>query len=274
MGARNYATVEIGLETLADGGEPYNTDNVLYVPPVHSVGDSHSRLAIGYGRIVNRSGGTVLAGFAARLRTTRWRAGLLTGAGAYTADTGDAQDSGDDDFPLEVANDANSGFLVSAADRFNLLAIRVTTASVGGSPVRQIQYPVSGGTWETISNALIASPQGAWGLGVQLIWWLNPPDQVVLESGHIDSGEDALVGLHGIRLRATTAPTTTAAVAGSLSVMQAILANVSVADDATYEVNPSFSEHQFNCGADALCGIISDVSADQNLFHANVRVVG
>lgn len=278
-----YTTIERGIAVLADAGLPYQTTDALYVPPSMTILSRTStacRMALGYCRIVNRSGGTVLVGVAGRIDRTRWRAGQSSsptgplGVSTYTDDTADAQDSDDDDFPLETTG-ADTGFLVGSADPFNLLAVRVTTASVGGGAVRAIHYPTAAGTWAAITNPLVIVPNGVWATGARLIWWQRPPDQVLLASAHFASGTDArLAGLHGIRIHATT-PGTTAAVARSLSVFEAIQANVSLADDTAFEINPGGgSEFKLNGQHDALYGIISDVTAVQNVYHVNVRLLG
>lgn len=279
---RNYQTVERGLAVLADGGLPYQTTDALYVPPSMSIRGATftaCRLALGHCRIVNRSSATILAGFAGRIDRARWRAGQSSsitalGVSTYVDDTTDAQDSGDDDVPIETTV-AHNGLLVGSADPFNLLCLRLTTASVGAGAVRAIQYPTASGAWSTVSNPLIAVPQGVWATGARLIWWMRPPDQVVLTSDHFASGSDArLAGLHGIRIHATVAPST-AAVARSLSVFEAVLANVSLADDTLFEINPAgHSEIKLNGMCDALYGIISDVTDPQSICHANVRVLG
>mgnify|MGYP001587769693 FL=1 len=279
---RDYNTIERGIAVLADGGLPYQTTDALYVPPSMSILSRTStacRMALGYCRIVNRSGGTVLAGMAGRIDRTRWRAGQSSSTGlltvsTYTEDTTDAQDSDDDDFPVETTG-VHSGFLVGSADPFTLLCLRITTASVGGGAVREIQYPTAAGTWATLANPLIAVPQGVWATGARLIWWQRPADQVLLTAAHFVTGTDArLAGLHGIRIHLTTVGTT-AAVARSLSVFEAIQANVSLADDTAYEINPGGeSEFKFAGQHDALFGILSDVTAGQNLFHVNARLLG
>lgn len=279
---RNYQTVERGLAQLADQGLPYQTTDALYVPPSMSILGNTStecRLALGHCRIVNRSTVSIVAGFAGRIARSRWRAGRSSsitalGVSTYTDDTDDAQDSDDDDFPLETTV-AHNGILVGSADPFNLLCLRLTTASVGAGAVRGIQYPTASGTWTTLTNPLIAVPQGVWATGARLIWWMRPPDQVLLTSDHFASGSDTrLVGRYGIRIHATVAPTT-AAVARSLSLFEAVLANVSLADDTLFEINPAgHSEIKLNGMCDALYGIISDVTEPQSICHANVRVLG
>jgi hypothetical protein len=280
VSARNYTTVERGIGVLADGGTPYSDANLLWVPPRLNisglVGQDAKRFAFAFARITNRSGGAAIAGIGARVHRAYWQAGQLSAAGALTLDTVDAQSAANDDFPLEVATAGgnNSGFLVACADQFNLLAVRVTTAAVGAGAVRVIEYPVAGGTWATLSNPLVNVPQGSWAAGVALLWWFRPNNQAPLEAGHIASGDTSIVGKEGIRVRATTAPATTAAVAGSLSVCQVVMGNLSLADDTAFEMNPAWSEHQLNGRFDGMVGVLSNVGAIQSQFHVNARLLG
>lgn len=277
MGKQGYLTIERGLRALADGGTPYSDLDVVWAPPTMGILGAaiprNARLAMQYGRLVNRSGGAVIAAFGARLDRSRWVAGLVDDE-VFTDDTDDAQDSGDDDFPIEIAGDNDTGFFVAAYDEFNCIALRLTTAANGAGAARVIQVPTGTSSWTTLTNPIIDAPQGSAAAQVHLILWSTPPNQVRLAAGHLDAASQHLVGRHAARILSTTAPATTAGIAGSLSVIQAKEINISVADDAAYEINFGDGEMTFECGADAIVGIMSSVAAIQNPCLIKVRQIG
>lgn len=274
----DYIAVERGLSQLMDGGNPQSFSNVLWRPPTANMGVNTTilhRLALKQGRLQNRSGGTILCGFGARLSTQRWHAGQAQRVGAgytYTDDTDDAQDTGANDFALEVAGTAGSGFLVSALDRFNVICLDIGTASAGGSAVRRLMYSQAGGTWAAITNALVAPvTAGDWAAQETLVWFAAPPDWAVLEAGH---GTNVRVGEYGIAVESTTAPTATAGVADSMSVAQVVGALEGLTDNTEYVHRSDGSEHAFDCLADSLVAVVSSVAAVQSIATALVRCRG
>lgn len=265
----SWITVEKGLPKLMDGGIPDSNANVLWVPPTGGLKTIY-QLEISFAQIQNRSGTTSPVGIGARIDRTRWRAGQITGSTTYTDDTTDAQDSGANDFPLETLTD-NSGFLVASVDEFNVIDLLIGTASNGGAAVRTLSYSGPGG-WTGITNALVMPvTAGNWAAAETLIWFYRPPDWTVMTVALHGTGVP--VGMKGIRVLSTTAPSTTAGVATSLSIAQAINAIEGLADNVIYS-SPvgATGAHKFDCGADALVGIIGTANP-QNLFLANVRCV-
>lgn len=267
-----YRTIEKAISKLMDGGDPNSFSHVLYRPPTFSsnVGDILHRLAISYAQVQNRSGGTTPVGVGARLHKSRWKAGQWTDSSTtFTDDTVDAQDASGTDFPLETLT-ANDGFLVAALDLFSVICLNIVTASVGGTPVRTLEYSQAGGTWAAITNALVMPvTSGHYAAGEVLVWFTPPADWAPLEAGH---GTGVPIGLYAVRVRATTAPSTTAGVAHGMSLALAVGAVEGVADNVIYSSPYGRGEHTFDCMADALVGIIGTANA-QNVFNVNVRCV-
>lgn len=271
-----YETVRGGVAVLADQGVPSSQADALWVPPTLNMGGGATvmqKIALGHCSIINRSSATVAVGLAARIMREHWRAGQISDTNVYTDDTDDAQDTDNDDFPLEVAGGAEQGFLVASPEPFNLLCVRVTTASVGAGAERRIYVPTGTSTWTRVQNPIVAPPAGAWAAGAALIWWERVPSQVVLASGHV-SGDNRIIGWHAVKIVATIPPTT-AAVARSLSPFECVLLDTALTDNGRVELNPgNGSEHKFKVATDGLFGIISDVTDPQNVFMANVRLLG
>lgn len=259
-----YYTRERALLGKADAGDPTVTTRALFVGPSMSshINTVVARYAMGYGRVQNRSGVTAAAGFAARFARAFWVAGQVTATGAFTDDTTAAQDTTANDFALTAGADA--GFLVAAREPFTLLAIDVGTAEAG-TPTWVVEYSQAGGTWGTLTNLLSAPSFAA---GEQLIWWVMPPDWGGLEAGH---GAGVPVGLYGIRIRSTIAPTTLP-IADSLSVFEAVHAREGLQDNTVYEFNLSRSEHKFRAPADSFYAVVNDSTTVGSIATVEVRL--
>jgi hypothetical protein len=266
-----YRQIEKAHSVMVDGAMPYNYTKVLWRPPTHVRFPTLYRFGVGYAEILNRDAGATIVGVGARLDPSRWKAGQWTNATTiYTDDTADAQDADTGDFVLDDLTN-NNGFCVFGHDIFNLVALFISTVDVGGAPVRTLEYTQAGGVWGAISNALVMPATGAaWGANERVIAFLPPEDWAPAEAGH---GTNVPVGLYGIRVRSTTAPTTSGALARSLSVCQ-MLFGTSLGAGLIYSTpHGSQSEHVFECLADALVGFTS-VIHNQHRFTVNVRTLG
>ena len=124
---------------------------------------------------------------------------------AVTVDTADAQNVTANDFPLEVANAANSGCVFGAAQPFGAISIATTTNSAG-SPVRIVEY-WNGTAWTTIAAAgLLVAPPANWlTTAVEDLILFVPPIDWVKGAGGIAGADE---GTYNLRIRSTTAPTT------------------------------------------------------------------
>jgi hypothetical protein len=256
-----------------DGGKPYSFDGVLWRPPgIAAYGarlEEVYRFGLGFASIQNRTGNVIQCGVGGRVHKSEWVAGQWTHAGTvFTNDTVDAQNATVTDFPMETLT-ANDGFLVAARNPFNTLCIDVGTASAGTNPVRTMEYSLAGGTWQVLTNLLVAPiSSGHYAIGENLIVWGIPNDWAPLEAGH---GTGVPLGLYGARFRSTTAPGTTAAVANSLSVAKIIVAIEGLADNVIYEIKP-VGEEYLEGGYDSFVAMLSNKAAIQSMVHADVRV--
>ncbi|UOF78541.1 hypothetical protein [Caudoviricetes sp.] len=278
MGHRDFTYIERSIAQLADRGMPYLGGDALWAPPsmriLGAAVPSPQRLQVWEPRILNRSGASVIGGFAARLHTRMWTSGTWTAATGTVADnTGGAQNATDDDVPLETTT-ANDGYIVAAYERFNMLALRLTTASVGAGAVRVVEYSQAGGSWATLSNPIVAWPGGVIAVtpATKLVWWAIPTDWAPVESGHYTVGGSFLDGKFAVRLRATTAPTT-AALAGSLSVFLCQNVNLAIADDTDFR-RELHTPMNFDVHADGLYAVLSAITDPQTVVSCNVKVLG
>lgn len=265
-----YADVERSHGLLMDGGIPTGFDNLLWQPPLCQGLRQPSFLDIAWAMIQIRAAGSPEVGIGGRLAQKFWRAFTLTGADVLADDTVDAQDADASDFPLEIAADNNSGFMISSPFLFNLLDILIGTASTGTNPTRILQYSGPAG-WVTITNPLVAPVSGGhYAVGENLIWWAIPQNHVKMTVALHGAGVP--VGEYGIRCRSTTVPGTVQAVATSLSVAH-VKSIRNLASDNTFGWVPSISKLHIDVPCDGLVGV-SSVAHDSNQFSALVKARG
>lgn len=161
----------------------------------------------------------------------------------------------------------NDGFGIFSLIPFNIVSLVIGTAGAGGSPAWDLAYTLAGGTWGTISNAYVAPLFTA--TGEQLIWFEPPVDWAVSEAGH---GTGVPVGYYGIRSRATTAPSGTAALATSMVLGRMLMTTEAVGDNAVLN-NIGGGELALPAQCDAICAAIS-VANSQNRASVNFRYAG
>ena len=241
--------------------------NILSTVPPNSLS---TQFAVGSVSIQNRSGNAAVVGIGGRLPISLWRAGQWDeSATTYADDTTDAQDAGANDFALTTTTN-NDGCVILCRVPFNIISIVVGTSS-GGTPAYDLAYSQSGG-WATISNALVAPAFAS--TGEQLVWFNVPNDWIV--ANVTDHGTGIPVdgsGWYGLRIRATTAPTT-APLATLLIVGRMYYATEAVADNATYLRAEDEGEFPILPQCDALCAAISDATGGQSRATATFRLKG
>lgn len=236
---------------------------VLATRPQGSYG---TRFILGEFSLHNRSGGAAVMGIGGRIPQGLWVAGQIVDAGDYTDDTPDAIDAGTSDFALTTTTN-NDGFGIFSLIPFNIVSLVIGTAGAGGSPAWDLAYTLAGGTWGTISNAYVAPLFTA--TGEQLIWFEPPVDWAVSEAGH---GTGVPVGYYGIRSRATTAPSGTAALATSMVLGRMLMTTEAVGDNAVLN-NIGGGELALPAQCDAICAAIS-VANSQNRASVGWRYAG
>lgn len=266
-----YNDIEKSHGLLMDGGIPDAYNNVLWTPGLINAARASIALQIAYAQIQYRGSGTPEVGIGGRLDRNYWRAYTLTGAGVLADDTVDAQSSTTNDFPLEVAADANSGWMVAATHLFNAIDLLISTASTGTNPTRTLEYSGPAG-WVAISNALVPPVTGAHYLtGENLILWSMPQDWTALtEALH---GTGVPEGWYGIRSRSTTVPGTVQALAKSMSVARVKSLKDITATAGIYTWNPAMGPLHIDAPCDALVGVCS-VAHDATQFSALVKQRG
>lgn len=243
----------------ADGGDPNSNAYVLHASPAMSwVTDPGMAFYAKRARLENRSGGAAHVGYGVRRAKHLWLAGQWTHAGTvFTEDTVDAQDAGANDFALETLT-ANDGFVVLCRERFNCLVLNVGTASVGGAPVRDLSYSLGGNFNTAIGNVLVPPFAGLWPTGEQLIWFV-PPDDWALTTGA--EGTNIPPGYYAVRVRSTTAPSTTAGLASTMSVLWVPLFERDVPDTVSADLVTGSDRDELVGIGDALVSVFSVANA-------------
>jgi len=199
----------------------------------------------------NRSGGAVAVAIGVRIQNFLWKAGQwVESTTTYTDDTTDAQDAGTADFALETTTD-NTGFVILSRVPFNAVSINVSTASVDATdPARAIQYSsgVAGHTWTTPNaNILFASDGAAAEMATgENVWlWALPIDHTPTTADN-GLGTGIPKGYYAVKLMATTAPDTTAALAATMEIFRMFHATEALADNGIYEAFYGASEVQLS----------------------------
>lgn len=264
-----YNDIEVSHAKKMDGGLPYSFEHTLWrVPPVNAF-VSPAGLQLALASFQFRGAGTPEIGIGGRLDRNFWKCYLVSGAGALTDKTTEAQEATADDTPLEIAADNNSGFAIVSPHKFNCIALNIGVGSSGGSAVRTVEYSGPSG-WVAIANCLVAAPtSGDWSTGEQLVWFTKPAAWTVMDAVN-HAGYP--VGLYGIRVRSTTAPTTTAAVASSLSVAD-IKSFKDLSAGNIFAWAPGIHPLHIDAPCDALVGVCT-VANDSNQWAALVKMRG
>ena len=165
------------------------------------------------GTVNNRAGAAQILGVGFKLNNARLKAGQWDdSAGAsYTDDTTDAQSAGGADFPLfTLVND--DGFVVQALDKFGIIGIDVGTAEVGAATY-VVEY-WNGTAW---TDMVTIEEPTAYTAVEQVISFSPPIDWTQLAAGDVPVDTDGLdAGKYAIKVDASAASATTAAVADEL----------------------------------------------------------
>lgn len=194
----------------------------------------------------NRSGGVCAVGIGVRIQNHLWKAGQwVDSTTTYTDDTTDAQDAGTSDFPIETTTDS-TGFVILSRVPINGISINVGTASVDATdPARSLTYSTgaAGHTWSSALTNLFSSTGAAAEMATgENAWvWALPVDHMPTT---IDDtlGTGIPKGYYAVRIMATTAPDTTAAVATTIEVYRFFHLTEALADNGVYEAFYGTSE--------------------------------
>lgn len=216
--------------------------------------------------IQNRSGASAFVGLGVHFGPRDWEAGSWTDSTTtYTDDTTDAQDAGASDFPLETANTNNDGHVVAAVRPFNLIGYNNgTTGQSAANVVRELAYSGPAG-WTTITGAWVSPPTGinSWSTGERAVCFPLPTDFTPLRVSLHGTGVPE--GKYGVRVRATTSPTTTAAAATQIVVGRIVDALEGVADNGSFTKG---SDQPYICQGAHLALLVTADTATLNNANA------
>lgn len=246
----DWQTFDKSWTKLCDGGNAEINDHVF---AVHPRGATNAGFQLASFRIQSRSAGAARFGIGVRLSRDSWKAGQWTHATTtFSDDTTDFQSVTADDAPLETTTNGD-GFLVAGRSPFNYIAINGGIAQAG-SPTRVIEYSAGTSTWTTLS-VVIQTSTNILGSGTESVFWFqSPTNWVPMTASH---GTGVPVGLYGLRIRATTAPST-AAVAATISVSRLHFVHRTVAADGIFEMSFPTSPAILDPHGDALVCATSD----------------
>lgn len=262
-----WALINTGSSKLADGGDP-----AVFTFLAHSLRDNSDGMSpqLAYLRLLNRTGGAIVAGLGARISKSLWKAGQWTHATTtFTDDTTNFQDSSTVTSVLETTTNGD-GFLVACKEKFSAIDILMQTASTG-SPARAIEYSVAGGTWAAVGTPYVGNTATNYpATATEALQWFQSEDAwAVMEAGH---GTNVPIGYYGLRIRATTAPTV-AGIAKSITVHQVYFPTVNLANNASFEVNLGGMYMPLTRNCDGI-SMITNVASSRNHITALVRTRG
>lgn len=242
MKPRNeYSSIEVAYPFRLRGTNQQTDTGLLFQPPGYRIStyptgaSSIARfpgLALGGFALHNRSGSTATAmAIGVRIPNSLWIAGQWTDATTtFTDDTTDAQSTTATDFPMETTTN-NDGHIIACRVPFNAVSYNIATASSGGAAVRQPRFATAAGTTfdTTQANPFIQDgSSGTMNTGENLYVFAAPVTwgkSVSLATGIRD-------GLYVMNMRATTAPTVTAAVASTIEIFRLYWMTENVADNS------------------------------------------
>lgn len=227
---------------------------------------NNGQLALGEITIENASGGAVDVGIGYKVADGRWKAGQYVDATTtYTDDTTDAQDSDTNDFALTTLTN-NDGFIVQSFEKFNLLGLTKTTAGNGASTLEYNYW--NGSAWVALTTKETLGDLT--GTGDVFLAFLAPHDWAK-SSASAATGIDT--NMYALRVRATTAPVTTAALASLLWIGVLPFFKESLANNTQFSVDRETDPIIFPGGAGLLPYFGGTANAN-NMVSARYRTIG
>jgi hypothetical protein len=269
-----YKTVNVGLNVLLRGANQQTasatgllhqnaaiTRRVNASDPVRRV----RGYQLHYGRIHNRSGGAVSCGIGVRIPNDLWQAGTVSAAGAYTDATATAQSSAANSTVLETT-DNDSGIAFVSDVPFNAIGINVTTASVDATdPTRTLSHSSGAGTWTAFTNEFLWTGRATeYSVGENPIVFAAPSIWGLTTGAELTGIPS---GKYGIFLKSTTAPDTTAAIAGGIELYHIYMPQEAVADNGVWEYAAGIPLNMPY--GDAIVAFISSIAALQSVCTVN-----
>lgn len=180
-------------------------------------------IAVKHAILENDSASTVLMGIGARLANAKWIAGQwATATSAFTDDTTDAQDAGASDVALQTTT-ANDGHIIACLEKFTAVVYDVGTAAVdsgGAGGVTGEWTYWNGAAWSALTTLAVSGTSRFYVAGRNEVLFAAPTDWATATSTEI-TGLNA-GSWYAIRYRATAEPDTTAALATTIQVWDAL----------------------------------------------------
>jgi len=167
------------------------------------------RLYVKSVEVGNSVGSAQALGWGYKLPNAMWKAGQWDDSetASYIEDTTHAQDSTVNNFALTTTTN-NDGIVVAAMEPFNVIGIDVGTAG-GSAPTLEYTY-WNGSSWATLNT--FKTPDLTNTSAYQYLVFHTPGDWDVTAAGDTPVDTDTVpAGYYAVRIRATGAPSTTAA---------------------------------------------------------------
>ena len=183
-------------------------------------------------KLYNATGGAVACGIGPEIDLPRWRAGQWDDGAVgddYSDDSDDAKDAGTSDFQLNLTGTNNDGHVILCADLWSACEYVIGTA--GGASVDEYTY--WNGAWVALTT-LNEPDFTATGTDHLLF---EPPEDWLLTTA-IAPGEGIPAGYYAVRMRSTTNPPMTSALATTLRIGHPLhlgFFNVPASGRASYE---------------------------------------
>ena len=249
-------------------GNPYTEfANILQSPTkgfdvAYSPRGATSRLMAYRGYMYNASASTVKAGLGNELLTSKWGGGTMAVGGAYTDDTAHIQATATTLFPVSTLVD-NTGFIVGSTERWNHMKIVVGTADNSGFAI-VYAFHYWNGAWTSLAGYLVDTPSFAAAATTYLTFM--PPGDWIAGGTPVDTVPTTRFN---IRVTATTAPDTTAALIGKAKIahirtMKTLLTvSGGVLDLANYPVIGGVGENLVTYWSTAHAASYIDLAGDE-----------
>jgi hypothetical protein len=191
-------------------------------------------------QVGNSTGADASCGWGVKVSAGDWKAGQwdVSEDPEYIDDTIHAQDVAVNNFALTTTTN-NDGFVVQSKLFPNVIRIDVGTAAAGGSPAYTYKY-FNGTGFATLTTVLTPNLAAT---GDQYLVSLTPHDAAVVGAANADG---LAQGHFAILVQATTAPTSTAALADEIGVVHLMdfIEKVGDGNATVEEYNPGTKQVQ------------------------------
>ena len=214
--------------------------------------------------LTNRAAASINLGIGFRIANRFWIGGAWTTA-AFVIDTTDYQDAGTSDFILEAAATNDDGFVIACPFKFDWVSLKVGTAGVDGAGAADhaVTYSnVAGTGWTALGSSATFTDQftttnTTYSTGaLEFVW--SPP----MDWGKVTSLSVIPAGYYALKIAATTAVDTTAALGSVCEIGVMPFVQEGLADNGIYSGEVNYTCHE----ADALVAYFSTAAAGNQVY--------